>query len=120
MLAIVAGQGELAAVPAGAGGSSLVVIVPAIGLVAAVAGRVPAAGGGAGGLAGHRPAGLAACLAGWALLRLTVLWKPVLPTELPENLDRVATAVAVGVAVGVAVLTLRSGAVTPAPLTDDE
>ena len=58
-------------------------------------------------------------MAGWAFLRLSVLWKPVLPTDLPANLDRAATALAVALGIAVAALTLHSGAVTPAPLTDD-
>lgn len=118
-LAVVAGNGQLAAAPAGTGTSSLVLIVPAIGLVASFVGAVlvwrkAVAGAGIALLAS------AASLAGWAILRLSVLWKAVLPTELPENLDRAATAGAVGAAVAVAVLTVRSGAVSPAPLTDDD
>ena len=119
VLAVVTGNGQLAASPAGTGTSSLVLIVPAVALAAAVLAAVllwrkKEAGAGIALLAS------AAALAGWALLRLAVLWKPVLPTDLPADLDRAATAVAVGAAVGIAVLTLRSGAVTPAPLTDDE
>lgn len=118
VLAVVAGQGEAGSMPAGTGASALVVIVPAVALVAAVV---------AGGLLARRNRSLAgiallasaAALAGWAMLRLSVLWKPVLPTDLPANLDRLATSLAVAVAVAVALLTIRSGAVTPAPLTDD-
>lgn len=41
-----------------------------------------------------------ALLAGWALVRIGVLWKPVLPTTLPDWADRSITAVVLGVAVG--------------------
>jgi hypothetical protein len=123
VLAVVAGRGELAATPAGTGGSALVVIVPAVGLVAsALAGALllRRSQAGSGSTAAIAVLAAAAALAGWALLRLSVLWKPVLPTDLPANLDRAATALAVAVAAGAAALTIRSGAVTPAPLTDDD
>ena len=119
VLAIVAGQGELEAVPAGAGGSALIVIVPAIGLVAAVAAAL-FLWRGKEGLAGVALLGSAACLAGWAVLRLAVLFNPVLPTELPENFDRFATAFAIGIAGAVAVLAFHSGALTPEPLDDED
>ena len=54
------------------------------------------------------------------MLRLLVLFKPVLPTSLPDGVDRAATALAIGVAVAVAALVLHSGAVAAAPLTDDD
>jgi len=118
VLAVVAGQGELSSVPAGAGGSALVVIVPAIGLVAALAAGL-LLWRGVRGLAGVTLLASAAALGGWALLRLTVLFKPVLPSDLPPSFDRAATAVAIGIAGAVAVLTFHSGAVAPPPLTDD-
>ena len=119
VFAVVAGQAELAEVPAGAGGTPLVVIVPAIGLVAA---------GLAGlllwrskrGLAGVSLLASAACLGGWGVLRIMVLFKPVLPTTLPPNVDRAATALAIGMAAAVAVLVFHSGAVSPAPLEDED
>jgi hypothetical protein len=119
ILAVIAGRAEYAAVPSGAGGSALVVVVPAIATVAALVAAVLLWRG------KPAPAGIAllasaAALAGWAFLRLAVLWKPVLPTELPAGLDRLATTLAVAGAVAVAALTLHSGAVTPAPITDDE
>jgi hypothetical protein len=96
-----------------------VLIVPVVGLLASGVATVllvrrKAALAGVALLAG------AASLAGWALLRLSVLSKPVLPTDLPANLDRLGTTIAVAAAVAVAALTLHSGAVTPAPLTDDD
>jgi hypothetical protein len=118
-IAIVAGEGERSAVPAGAGGSGLVVVVPAIALVAALAAAV-LLWRGVRGLAGVALLGSAAALGGWALLRLAVLFKPVLPTDLPAGFDRTATAVAIGVAAAVALLTFHSGAVAPAPITDDD
>jgi hypothetical protein len=128
VLAVVTGRGELAAMPPGTGGSALVVIVPAVGLVASLLAGVlllrrrrstaPASVSGSASTAGIAVLAACAALAGWALLRLSVLWKAVLPTDLPANLDRAATALAVAVAVGAAALTIRSGAVTPAPLTD--
>jgi hypothetical protein len=119
VLAVIVGQGEVASVPSGVGESKLVLIVPVVGLVATLVAAVllvrkKAALAGVALLAG------AAALAGWALLRLSVLSKPVLPTDLPANLDRVGTTIAVAAAVAVAALTLHSGAVTPAPLTDDD
>ena len=119
VLAIIAGNGELSAVPSGAGGSALVVIVPIVALVAAVAAGI-LLWRGSRGLAGVCLLGSAAALGGWALLRLAVLFKPVLPTELPAGFDRAATAVAIGAAAAVALLTFHSGAVAPAPLTDDD
>jgi hypothetical protein len=119
VLAVVAGQAELAEVPAGAGGTPLVVVVPAIGLAtAALAGlllwRAKR------GLAGVSLLASAACLGGWGVLRIMVLFKPVLPTTLPPNVDRAATALAIGVAAAVAVLVFHSGAVTPAPFEDED
>lgn len=118
-LAVVAGRAELAEAPAGAGGSPLVVVVPGIALVAAVAAAV-LLWRGARSLAGVSLLASAACLGGWALLRLLVLFKPVLPTTLPDGVDRAATALAIGVAGAVAVLVFHSGAVAAAPLTDDD
>jgi hypothetical protein len=116
-LALAAGLGEHAAVPAAAGGSALVAILPGIALVAAVAGL----------LVHRKPLGViasllaVALLAGWAILRFSVLTKPVLPTELSYGLDRLATAAALGVGLGVAVLAVRSGKLIPAlpELVDD-
>jgi hypothetical protein len=117
--ATVVGWGEASAVPAGAGSSNLQVIVPAVALVAAIAAAL-FLWRGARGLAGVSLLGTAAALAGWALLRLTVLLKPVLPTELPANLDRAGTAAAIGVAAAVVVLAFHSGAIAPALPPEDE
>jgi hypothetical protein len=119
IVATVVGWGEASAVPAGAGSSNLQIIVPAVALVAAVAAAL-FLWRGARGLAGVSLLGTAAALAGWALLRLTVLLKPVLPTELPADLDRAGTAAAMGVAAAVVVLAFHSGAIAPALPPEDE
>jgi hypothetical protein len=104
--AVVAGAGELAAAPPGSGASPFVVLVPAVGGAAVVAGVI---------LRDRPPAGAvctlagAACVIGWAVLRAEVLWKPVLPTDLPANLDRGLTALALGLAVAGAGLVVWSG-----------
>jgi hypothetical protein len=46
----------------------------------------------------------AAALSGWALLRIEVLFEPVLPTELPWALDRTAVATALGASAGAAII----------------
>jgi len=46
---------------------------------------------------------------GWALLRIEVLWKPVLPTGLPYGLDRAGTVLALALAAAAAVLVVQSG-----------
>jgi hypothetical protein len=117
--AVVVGLGELAEVPAGAGGSPLLVVIPTIGLLAALAAGV-LLWRGAGGLAGVALLASAAALGGWAVLRLAVLFEPILPTALPAAVDRAVTTVAIAVAAAVAVLTFHSGVVAPAPLTDEE
>jgi hypothetical protein len=56
-----------------------------------------------------------AILGGWALLRLEVLVRPVLPFPLPGIIDRVGTAAVLGAAVGVAVAAFRG----PLPIDHD-
>jgi hypothetical protein len=51
-----------------------------------------------------------ASLSGWAFMRLSVLFHPVLPTDFSFGLDRGATACALGCSVAAAVLAIRSGA----------
>ena len=95
VLAVVVGAGQLGATPAEAGGTRLVVIVPAIAVVAGAAAIALR----------RRPAAVVsllaavAALSGWALLRLGVLTNPVLPTDLPADLDRSVTAAAIGVTI---------------------
>ena len=122
-LALPVGWAEYDATPAGAGANRLLVVVPVVGLVAAALGlgfALRSAGIDAR-LAGCRPeratvaatvattATLAAAAAagGWCVLRLEVLWRPVLPTELTYGLDRAGTAVALGLAVAAAGLVVR-------------
>ena len=54
-----------------------------------------------------------ALLAGWAVVRLTVWWKPLLPTAAPDWVDRGGTALVVGVGIGVAVSLLQRPVATP-------
>jgi hypothetical protein len=124
-LALAIGWAQYDAAPGGAGANRLLVVVPALGLVAGALGlgfALRSAGGDAH-LARGRPeratvaapvattatlAGAAAA-AGWCVLRLEVLWRPVLPTELTYGLDRAGTAVALGLAVAAAGLVVRGG-----------
>jgi hypothetical protein len=105
LAALVVGWGEYAAAPAGSGANPLLVGVPLAGLVAAVAGLARRG----------RTVGptltlaAAAAVIGWALLRLEVLWTPVLPTDLPDALDRAGTALALGLSVAGAGLVVWSG-----------
>ncbi|CAN5552326.1 hypothetical protein BH24ACT4_BH24ACT4_10070 [soil metagenome] len=108
---VAAGVAQRAADPPGVSTSPLIVVLPAIAVVAGVIAvmqrdrvlRAVAV------LAGAAAAG------GWALIRLPVLWNAELPTSLPAPADRAATAVALGSAVGAAVVAVRSGALSPPP-----
>jgi hypothetical protein len=106
---VVAGMAQRGESPPGAPTSPLVVILPAIAVIAGIIvvmqrGRVLRA---VAGLAG------AAALGGWGLVRIQVLWKAILPTSLPAVTDRALTAVALGAAAGAAALVVRSGALAP-------
>jgi len=61
----------------------------------------------------------AAALSGWGLFRIEVLFKPVLPTELPYALDRTVVALALGVSVGAAVVAVLSSGLTLPELAED-
>lgn len=109
VVGVVAGTAQRGVSPPGAPTSPLVVILPAIALVAGIIvvmqrGRVLRA---VAALAG------AASAAGWAIVRISVLWKAILPTSLSAATDRAITAVALGAAVGAAVAVVRSGALAP-------
>ncbi len=109
--AVVAGWAQHAAAPAGSGADPLVVAVPLAGLVAALAGvalRTSRFGPAA-------TLAAAAAVIGWAVLRASVLWTPVLPTDLPWALDRAATALGLGLSVGAAGLVVWSGGLAAAP-----
>ncbi len=93
-------------IPSAAGPNPLEIILPTFALLAAIVGLVL-----------HRkPLGVIAILAslaaltGWAIMRITALFHPILPTDLPFWIDRSATAIAVGCSVGAAILAVRSGA----------
>jgi hypothetical protein len=122
------GWAQRAEAPAGSGASPLLLAVPAAGLVAGAlalslvalrADRGRGSDGRARGLAGRRVGDAltlagAAAVVGWAVLRISVLWKPVLPTVLDAGIDRAGTAVAAGLAVAAAGLVLW-GSGLPAP-----
>lgn len=106
---VVAGMAQRGESPPGAPTSPLVVILPAIAVVAGIIvvmqrGRVLRA---VAALAG------AAAIGGWALVRVEVLWTAIVPTSLPAATDRLLTAAALGAAAGAATLVVRSGALTP-------
>ncbi len=55
----------------------------------------------------------AGALGGWAFMRNAVLRYPVLPTQAPFLIDRVATTLACGTAIAIAILAVRSGGPLP-------
>lgn len=61
-----------------------------------------------------------ASLSGWALFRIQVLFKPVLPTDLPYALDRTVVALALGVSVGAAVVAVMGSGLGLPELADDD
>ena len=121
--ALAVGWADHAAAPAGSGASVLPVAVPLAGLVAAIVGAVPVLRRGTSPERRERPTGTlgptatlaaAAAVIGWAVLRASVLWKPVLPTDLPFALDRGVTALALGLAIAAAGLVVWGGGLTGA------
>ncbi|HLM63711.1 MAG TPA: hypothetical protein VK306_05400 [Acidimicrobiales bacterium] len=109
-LALVLGAGQYGDAPVGSGASPLLVAVPLVGLLAGVLGlglhrRLP-------GVAPAATLGAVAAVVGWGLLRLGVLWKPVLPTALPDGVDRAGTVLALGLAVAAAVTGVLAGGLT--------
>ncbi|HEX6423915.1 MAG TPA: hypothetical protein VFZ79_10575 [Acidimicrobiales bacterium] len=118
--AVVAGWAQYAAAPAGSGADPLVVTVPLVGLGAALAG-VALRARRAGSIAAAATLAAAAAVIGWAVLRASVLWTPVLPTDLPWAVDRAVTALGLGLSVGGAALVAWQGglssprAAAPAP-----
>jgi hypothetical protein len=113
--ALVVGWGDYQATPDG-GGDPLAWILAAVALAAA-AGAVVLA---------QRGAGLVlalasiAALSGWALLRVQVLLKPVLPGDVPEAADRTTVALALGISVGAAVVAVLTSNLKLPTLADDE
>lgn len=112
--AVVVGRADWSATPEGAG-NPLLWVLPLVALGAAVGGAALAA----------RSAGVVSTLAsvatlsGWALLRVQVLFKPVLPTELPFALDRATVALALAASVAGAYLAVTSGVLALPDLDDD-
>jgi hypothetical protein len=114
--ALVAGWGQYAVAPAGSGADPLLVAVPLAGVLAGLIGVGCALGLGGTALRSGRvgpTATLAAAAAaiGWAVLRLDVLWTPVLPTDLPAGVDRAITALALGIGLASAGLVVLGGLV---------
>jgi hypothetical protein len=65
-----------------------------------------------------RPTALLAAVAlltGWTVVRISVWWKPLLPTSLPAWVDRGGTAFVAGVAAGVAVAVITDPGRRSAP-----
>jgi hypothetical protein len=114
-VAYVIGRGEFAGTPDD-GANPLLWVLPMVG-IATAAGSVALR---------RKPIAVVltlasvATLSGWALLRIKVLTKPVLPTDLPFQLDRATTAGALAVAVAGAYLAVSSGALKLPELADDE
>jgi hypothetical protein len=113
-LAVVVGRADFASTPDGTG-NPLLWLLPVASLVAALV-AVGLARRSAGVIAGLASV---ATLSGWALLRLEVWLKPVLPTDLPFALDRATVGLALGAAVGAAYLAVTSGVLALPDLDED-
>jgi hypothetical protein len=113
--AVVVGRADFAGTPDN-GANPLLWILPVVAAGAAAAAVVRARKASAVVLA----LASVATLSGWALLRLQVLTKPVLPTELPFAIDRATTTAAVAAAIGAAYLAVSSGALKLPELEDDD
>jgi hypothetical protein len=115
LAAVVVGWADYSSTPDG-GGNPLHWVLAVVALVT---------GAGAVALA-RRPVGVVltlasvAALSGWALFRIEVLFKPVLPTDLSYALDRTVVALALGVSVGAAVIAIVGGGLRLPALADDE
>lgn len=112
--AVVVGLADFRSTPGG-GGNPLVWVLAAVALVGGI-GAV---------LLFRRSAGVVLALAavaslfGWALFRVQVVLKPVLPTDLPYAVDRASIALAFGVSVAAAYLAVASGALALPDLDED-
>jgi hypothetical protein len=123
-LALVAGGAQYADAPVQGAANPLLVAVPLAALLAGGAGlALGLRARGRGALASAAPvallAGVAAVL-GWGLLRLEVLWKPVLPTGLPYGVDRAATTLAMALVVAAAGLVVQGGGLAVARVSAGE
>ena len=111
---LVSGRAEWSATPGG--GNPLLWVLPAVAAVLAAVGLAFA----------RRAAGSVAVLAavallsGWALLRFSVLTKPILPTSLPPAFDRATVALALGTSLAAAYLVVTGGTLALPALDDDE
>jgi hypothetical protein len=114
-LATGVGWAQRADAPAGSGASPLLVAVPLAGVAAAGLGITVGRQLGRRVLAATTLAAAAAA-AGWGVLRLDVLSKPVLPTVLDAGLDRAGTTVALVLALAAAGLVVWGSGLV---LTDD-
>ncbi|MGH9245558.1 MAG: hypothetical protein ACRD29_14830 [Acidimicrobiales bacterium] len=107
--ALAATVGEAVVLPPGADTGWLPLVVAAVAVGAGVAAAVTVIGRWSAAVARVATLVAAAC-AGWsAVLRLPVLWEPVLVGGLPEPLDRAVTAIALAGAAGAAWLIVGGG-----------
>jgi hypothetical protein len=114
-LALGVGASQFTDAPAQGAASPLLVAVPVVGLGAALVGvvlrrrrgRTPR-------VAAASALAASAAVLGWGLLRIDVLWKPVLPTGLAYGLDRAGTTLALALAVAAAVLVVQGGGLAAA------
>ena len=117
LVATVVAVGEQLAVPAQAGRSFVTVFVPAVGALCAGGALMLLRGRGAA-VASVLALAATAAAGGWAILRVVVFTKPVLPTDLPADVDRAGTAVAMALAFAAALLLTRRPAPAPSPTPD--
>jgi hypothetical protein len=111
--ALVVGAGQYRVAPAGSGVNPLLIVVPAFAVGAGAVGAL----GRSRSIAPAMTLAAAAAVIGWCFLRLDVLWKPVLPTTLPYNLDRAVTAVAFALALAGAGLIVWGGGLSLPKMT---
>jgi hypothetical protein len=115
-VAVALGRAEYQVNPPDADANLLLWLLPGVALAAAVIAL----------LLGDRPPAVIAAvasvatLAGWGLLRIGVLTNPVLPTPVPEALDRAGVALALGISLGAAWLAVTSGALALPPAEEEE
>jgi hypothetical protein len=119
-LALAIGAAQFTDAPDQGAASPLLVVVPLAGLVAAGLAVVLARRAAPASVAPTAAVlAAAAAVLGWAVLRIDVLWKPVLPTGLAYGADRAGTALALGLAAAAAVVTVAAAGI-PAPAAGAE
>jgi hypothetical protein len=104
--ALIVGGAEILAAPSGAADEWLAIGPPATALVFGILSvlhpRSPV------------PLMITGVLLGvWGMLRVSTLWMPELPTELPASIERAAVAIVGGVAIALVVAALRSASAPP-------